>query len=83
MHELCEMLRIVLFFRLGHMVTVVPLYATFGLELSHHMTMAAEGVDILSTDGLQVELHTSRRCTSATSRIPPRTTNPYKPKGGD
>ena len=28
------MLRIVLFFKLGHMVTVVPLYATFGWELS-------------------------------------------------
>ena len=34
LHALCEMLRIVLFFRLGHMVTVVPPYATSGWELS-------------------------------------------------
>jgi hypothetical protein len=34
MHALCEMLTIVLFFRLGHMVIVVPPSATFGGELS-------------------------------------------------
>jgi hypothetical protein len=49
-------------------------------HLSFDMNTVAEGVDILSTDGLQVELHVSQRCTSASSCIP-RTTNPYKAKG--
>jgi hypothetical protein len=43
-------------------------------HFSFDMNMVAEGVDILSTDGSQVELHASRRCTSASSRIP-RMTN--------
>ena len=51
-------------------------------HLSFDMNMVAEGVDILSTDGSEVELHASQRCTSASSHIP-RMTNPYKAKGSD
>ena len=34
LHALFDILSIVCFFRLGHMVTVAPLYATFGGQLS-------------------------------------------------
>jgi hypothetical protein len=49
-------------------------------HFSFNMNMVAESDYILSTHGSQVELHESRRCTSATSRIP-KLTNPNKPKG--
>ena len=34
LHALCDILRIVWFCMLGHMVTIAPLYATFGGQLS-------------------------------------------------